>query len=163
MVCATLPVCFPIAGRQSGAEDLVQEVFIKIWNQKEELNPDTEKAYLYQAVYRSGLNLLKKEKRHSHVSETEAYELAAGHLAEDGILLRETEEKLEKGLQSLPEACREIFMLSRFEEMSYKEIAQVLEISIKTVEAQMGKALKILRQHFLSILFIFFILINRYL
>ena len=74
--------------------------------------------------------------------------------------LNELEAKIEATIQSLPDRCREVFILSRYEELKYSEIAKKLEISIKTVEVQMSKALKILRENlseFLTTIIIFLI------
>ena len=67
-------------------------------------------------------------------------------------MLKELETKLDQALQELPEQCRTIFQLSRFEELKYREIAERLEISPKTVENQMGKALKLLRMKLIDFL-----------
>src|SRR5205085_8962102 len=76
------------------------------------------------------------------------------------IQLKELEEKLHKALNDLPEQCRTIFQMSRFEELRYREIAEQLNISIKTVENQMGKALKILRTKLVDFLPLLILFIN---
>jgi len=129
------------------AEEMVQNVFYKIWEKKENLFIQTSvTAYLYRSVYHESLNYLK------HRKVKEAYQSYAMHQmknqsdnAEKKILLSELEQKLEKALNELPEQCRTIFQMSRYEELKYQEIADRLGISIKTVENQMGKALKQLR------------------
>ena len=130
------------------AEEMVQNVFYKIWEKKENLFIQTSvTAYLYRSVYHESLNYLK------HRKVKEAYQSYAMHQmknqsdnAEKKILLSELEQKLEKALNELPEQCRTIFQMSRYEELKYQEIADRLGISIKTVENQMGKALKRLRK-----------------
>ncbi len=146
------PLCryaFRLLEDKLAAEDIVQEVFIKVWDKREILEIEAEKAYLFRAVYHAALNQIKADKTKQQVSELEGREIPAFGSPEDGLHLEETEKKLALGLEALPGGCREVFKLSRFEELSYKEIAEVLNISIKTVEAQMGKALKVLRQHLL--------------
>jgi RNA polymerase sigma-70 factor (ECF subfamily) len=75
----------------------------------------------------------------------------ASNPTEEGINYNESEKKLLDALQRLPPACREIFILSRYEQMSYKEIANQLDLSIRTVENQLLKALKIMRESLLAL------------
>ena len=94
------------------------------------------------------LNLIKHEKiKQKHAGE----ELASAERSHDGVtqdvLSLELEHKIHQAIETLPEQCRLIFKLSRFEELRYAEIAEQLHISVKTVENQMGKALKIMREH----------------
>nr|WP_233165888.1 RNA polymerase sigma-70 factor [Pedobacter sp. ASV12] len=129
------------------AEEVVQQLFLKFWEKRELLQVGTSmKAYLYKCVYNDSLNFLKHEKvklkYHDYTLHT------ADHLSDSAsakIELGELEIKLREALNELPEQCRTIFQLSRFEELKYREIAEKLNISIKTVENQMGKALRLLR------------------
>ena len=129
------------------AEEMVQNVFFKVWDKKVQADIETSlKAYLYRAVYHESLNYLKHQKVKS------AHQVYAMHstehsvnLAEKKLLHKELESKLQSAINDLPEQCRTIFQLSRFEQLKYREIADTLGLSIKTVENQMGKALKILR------------------
>lgn len=129
------------------AEEMVQNVFYKIWERKAHLSIQTSlTAYLYRAVYNESLNYIK------HLKVKTAYQSYATtrmnqHTdnAEKKVLLGELEERLRTALQELPEQCRTIFQMSRFEELKYQEIADRLGLSIKTVENQMGKALKLMR------------------
>src|SRR4028118_1080130 len=129
------------------AEEMVQNVFFKLWEKKEQLDIQTSlKAYLYKAVYHESLNYLKHQKVKS---VHQAYAMHStdytSNLADKKLLQGELENKLQMAMNDLPEQCRTIFQLSRFEELKYREIADTLGLSIKTVENQMGKALKILR------------------
>lgn len=147
------PLCryaFRMLGDKQEAEDLVQEVFVKIWDQKDNLDIRFEKTYLFQAVHNAALNLLTKRKKIKLVSDEDVINKEGSSNPEEIFQWMETEKSVELGLQALPTACREVFLLSRYEGMSYKEIALVLQISIKTVEAQMSKALKVLRRHILA-------------
>ena len=129
------------------AEEMVQNVFFKLWEKKEQLEIQSSlKAYLYKAVYHESLNYLKHQKVKS-VHQAYAMHLTphTGNHAEKKLLQGELEKKLQMAINELPEQCRTIFQLSRFEELKYREIADTLGLSIKTVENQMGKALKILR------------------
>lgn len=136
------------------AEEMVQNVFFKLWEKKEQLDIQTSlKAYLYKAVYHESLNYLKHQKVKS---VHQAYAMHStdhtSNLAEKKLLQGELENKLQMAMNDLPEQCRTIFQLSRFEELKYREIADTLGLSIKTVENQMGKALKILRSKLVEFL-----------
>ena len=144
------------------AEEIVQQVFCKIWERKEQLEIHTSaRAYLYKTVYHESLNYLKHKKvmsayalhavRHSE-KETEN---AAGK-----VLAGELNEHIRTALNELPEQCRIIFQMSRFEGLKYQEIADVLKLSVKTIENQMGKALKLMRiklAEFLSLIILLFL------
>ena len=136
------------------AEEMVQNVFFKLWEKKEQLDIQTSlKAYLYKAVYHESLNYLKHQKVKS---VHQAYAMHStdhtSNLAEKKLLQGEFENKLQMAMNDLPEQCRTIFQLSRFDELKYREIADTLGLSIKTVENQMGKALKILRSKLVEFL-----------
>lgn len=123
------------------AEEVVQTVFMRLWEKRSMMDVHTSwKSYLYRAVYHEALNVLK------HKQVRERY--ASQHVREEAVLSNDDSElriRLFQALGELPEKCRAVFQLSRFEELKYHEIATQLGISIKTVEAHMGKALKTLR------------------
>jgi RNA polymerase sigma-70 factor, ECF subfamily len=129
------------------AEGIVQNVFLKIWERNEPLWQEQMNApYLYRSVHNGCLNHLK------HLKVKKAYEQYSAHhkvkeenSAGSKVALSELQQKLTLALNDLPQQCRTIFQMSRFGEMKYQEIAIELGISVKTVEAQMGKALKVLR------------------
>jgi len=128
------------------AEEMVQNVFYKLWEKKEKIGElQSVPAYLYRSVYNECMNYVKHEK----VKMTyEAYAVHHGSIAgqaTDTATAKELEHRIADALADLPEQCRTIFQLSRFEELKYREIADKMGLSVKTVENQMGKALKILR------------------
>jgi len=129
------------------AEDMVQVTFVKLWEKSTDLKIHSSvTAYLYRSVYHECLNYLKHQKvKATH--ETHARHTQEQHTgdASEQVQLQELENHLSKALAALPEGCRTIFQMSRFESLKYQEIADKLGISVKTVENQMGKALKILR------------------
>ena len=136
-----------ITREEAAAEEVVQNVFVKLWERSEGLSiSGSGPAYLYRAVYNESLNYLKHQKVRSaygqHVVHTMKNE---NEHAGKKLSLKELEGRLAEAMNELPEQCRTIFQLSRFEELRYREIADHLGLSIKTVENQMGKALKILR------------------
>ncbi len=131
----------------AAAEEVVQQVFTRLWERSEGLSiSGSVSAYLYRAVYNESLNYLKHQKVRSaygqHVVHTMKNETEH---AGKRVQLKELEGRLAQAMNELPEQCRTIFQLSRFEELRYREIADRMGLSIKTVENQMGKALKILR------------------
>jgi RNA polymerase sigma-70 factor, ECF subfamily len=129
------------------AEEMVQNVFFKLWEKKDQLTIQSSlKAYLYKAVYHESLNFLKHQKvRSAHQAYAMHSNDYSSNHAEKKLMHGELEKKLQNAINDLPEQCRTIFQLSRFEELKYREIADTLGLSVKTVENQMGKALKILR------------------
>lgn len=127
------------------AEEVVQDMFSNIWSKSDSIKIRTNtKSYLYGSVRNACLNILKHQKV---ISAHHEYVKNANDFYENDFLeLNELEEKISQGLEQLPSKCREIFELSRFEEKKYKEIAETLNISVKTVETQMSKALKVMRE-----------------
>lgn len=141
------------------AEEMVQNVFYKLWKGRDSLAISGSVAsYLYRAVHNECLNYQKhlkvKAAHQAHVART----MEHINNAAEKLRLKELEQRLDKALNELPEQCRTIFQMSRFEELKYMEIAGRLGISVKTVENQMGKALKLLRTKladFLPVLLMF--------
>lgn len=128
------------------AEGSVQNVFLKLWERRQTLSfSGSIQAYLYGAVYNECLNKLRHRQVKANHQQYVTHLMKDNNETSAGIELLDLKEKLQQALNELPEGCRTIFQLSRFEELKYQEIADRLSISIKTVEAQMGKALRILR------------------
>lgn len=136
------------------AEDIVQDCFIKLWEKKDQLEiAGNVTAYLSKMVRNRSLDFLKK-KRLQTSELNEAFQGASEN--EDHLVTEDLQTRIDKTIDSLPEKCRQVFVLSRFEELSYQEIADKLEISKKTVEAHISKALKSLRKSLNQFLFIIF-------
>ena len=141
------------------AEDVVQSVFLDFWNDRKKINfSDQPRAYLYKGVYFKCLNKLKRQKviAKFESSRDEQFD----HDAQSKLEATELQTKINEAIASLPEQCRKIFSLSRFELMKYHEIADELAISPKTVENQMGKALRIMRSALSDFLYFIILILN---
>lgn len=129
---------------EDDAREVVHKVFITLWEKRENINLDTSlKSYLFTSVHNRSLNVLRDRKK---FSDEELPEVAGDWDVSTQIESMELEEKIQEAIQNLPDKCRQIFELNRFEGLKYREIAHKLNISVKTVENQMSKALKILRE-----------------
>ncbi|TDQ18271.1 RNA polymerase sigma-70 factor (ECF subfamily) [Algoriphagus boseongensis] len=130
------------------AEEIVQSTFIGFWEKRESIAIDTSlKAYLYRSVRNACLNELKRQKvRKLHADEIVKDGEPQSEASDQIAMKQELEVKIQEAISKLPEQCQLIFRMSRFEELKYQEIADQLGLSIKTVENQMGKALRIMRE-----------------
>ena len=141
--------------------DIVHQVFINLWEKRDSIEPDKQiKSYLFTSVHNRCLNFLRDNKKFVK-HDLPADSAALSHYVEGADRLEEEElrKRIDTAIEELPEKTREVFILSRFEELKYKEIAQRLDISVKTVENQMGRALRILREKlgdFLVVLLMYF-------
>lgn len=128
------------------AEGIVQEVFASIWENRSRLDPNSNiRAYLYQSVKNKTYDWLKSQKiEHKYVHEFKAYQISE---LESSPIQKEDRftYEVQKAIDELPKRARLIFNLHKKEGLTYREIAQVMDISMKTVESQMGRALKIIR------------------
>lgn len=130
------------------AEEMVQNAFLTIWERRDSFEVHTSlKSYLYRAVYNSSLNSLKhkkvQQKHEQYYKQNTApdYESATSQLMEN-----ELQQMAQKAIEQLPPQCKMVFSLSRFEQLTYAEIAEQMNISAKTVENHMVRALRILRE-----------------
>ena len=144
------------------AEEIVQTTFLSVWEKRDTLEIHTAvKPYLYAMVRNACLNVLKHEKvkqQHAQV-EMAVAERSVESVART-VMASELEHKIYRAMDTLPEQCRLVFKLSRFEELKYAEIAQQLDISVKTVENHMGKALRIMREQLRDYLPLVILLMN---
>ena len=136
-----------ILNDRAEAEEVVQDVMLGLWRARHTLSSGSSpQAYLFRATRNRALNQIRHRKvqqRKAHLLEVEDSVPALG---DAGLAEREIRQALDAALNQLPPRCREVFELSRNQGLSYNEIAETLEISVKTVEAQMSKALRVLRE-----------------
>jgi len=132
-----------ILGNEDDAREVVHQVFVKLWEMRDEIDISTSlKSYLFTSVHNRSLNMIRDRKK---FSSEEVPEIPGEWDVSAQIEALELEEKIQEAIDGLPGRCREIFELNRLNGLRYHEIAVQLEISVKTVENQMSKALRILR------------------
>lgn len=140
------------------AKGLVHEVFVSVWEKFESLPADINyNSYLYTAVRNRSLNYIRNKKKNVMLENVAEQDLM---IENEPMVAAELEREIEMAIQCLPEKCRQVFELNRMEGLKYAQIAEKLGISIKTVEAQMSKALSVLREHlkeFLSLIIFLFV------
>jgi len=142
---------------QKDSEDIVQEVFFKIWNNRKKINEFLSlQSFLFTIAHNTTISIIRKKiNENNYVSYVKsvqnAVELSTGEIE---LEYKELEDSFNKILDNLPKRQREVYMLSREEELSYKEIAERLGISVNTVENHMVKALKFIRINMKSTSFI---------
>ena len=154
---------FRIVQDRDVAEDVVQTCFINLWKKKDATILQTSfKSYLFRSVYNRSINEYARAKKYKNEDVSLLDGISTSN-NEDPLLVlqaQDTQKKIDAAISAMPDGCRTIFLMSREEQLSYKEIAELLEISVKTVENQLGKALRILREH-LFILFVIFCISER--
>ncbi|HCY40770.1 MAG TPA: RNA polymerase sigma-70 factor [Prolixibacteraceae bacterium] len=129
------------------AEEIVQNFFVRFWQRHQQIVPsDSLKNYLFLSVKNGSLNYLKHKKIEEKYIRSMS-ELANNHLIYEPDVYVETElqEKIKNAIDLLPEKCREIFIMSRIRGLKNEEIASELNLSKRTVETQISKALKVMR------------------
>lgn len=149
------------------AEDVVQDVFVDLWKRKDSIEiGDQIQAFLYRAVYTRALNVLKHrsiEDGYCAAMEEINQKRAEFYQPDNNEIIRRIEDRelrkeIYDAINELPDKCKEVFKLSYLHDMKNKEIADVLDVSLRTVEAHMYKALKFLRSrldHLWILLFLF--------
>ena len=140
-------LAFTLVKNADVAKDVVQQVFIKLWNKQQNLNIHGPiEAYLYRMVINTSLNHIEKEKKYTrwedHLAQVSELTIDA---KENSNAIEDRENKVRNAINELPPQCQTVFSLSRFENLSNKEIAGHLGISVKAVEKHITVALKTLR------------------
>ena len=146
-------------GDIDSAKELVHDVFLNLWTKRAEIDPDKSvKSYLYTSTYNRSLNYIRDNKKfNKDVSVEFESEKNQNWEFSSHVDTIELEEKINRTIEQLPQKCREVFVLSRFEGLKYNEIADKLGISVKTVETQISKALLTLRTELKEYLTVFLI------
>jgi RNA polymerase sigma-70 factor, ECF subfamily len=133
---------------RDNSEEIVQDLFYRLWKDREKLNIESSlNGYLFRSVHNRCLHFIQHNKvverymEEISITQTESYQNPS-----ELLQYKELQEKVTRILERLPERCGRIFYLSRFEGLKYAEIARKLSVSVKTVEANMGKALKEFRK-----------------
>ena len=128
-------------------KEVVQKVFIRLWEMRQQIDPNKSiNSYLYTSVKNRCLNYIRDHKKfRSQLLDVDCGDIEIAVDADDRFI-EELEDQIQSALEARPEKCRLVFEMSRFQDLKYKDIAQQLHISEKTVEAHMSKALKSLRE-----------------
>ncbi len=133
---------------QHQTEDIIQDTFIKLWNVRESLDENKSVvSFLYKTAYNTFIDKYRKKKREQSMLDGWLYKRLTQLVEEDDDVKKEKIKLMQNAIDKLPPKCKTIFMMSKFEQLKYAEIAEQLDISVKTVEAQMGKAFSIIRKH----------------
>ncbi|HUR31621.1 MAG TPA: RNA polymerase sigma-70 factor [Saprospiraceae bacterium] len=136
---------------KSKVEDIAQEIFAELWMKKDVIHIHTSiQSYLRRMAVTRALNYIRDTRKYNWDELDITVESVQESIIQDPTAIHQLEEsdlrnKIDHVIQQLPEKCRIVFLLSRNDELSYSEISRQLNISIKTVENQIGKALKLLR------------------
>jgi RNA polymerase sigma-70 factor, ECF subfamily len=130
------------------AEEIVQDLFFRLWQDREKLNIESSlNGYLFRSVHNRCLHFIEHTRVVDRHAEQMSYQQSESTESPSDILnYKELQEKVARIIERLPERCGKIFTMSRFEGLKYTEIAEKLSVSVKTVEANMGKALKEFRK-----------------
>jgi RNA polymerase sigma-70 factor (ECF subfamily) len=127
------------------AEDIAQDTFAKLWENREKIDRKTLKAYLYTIANNLMINQMKRRQLHFKFQSTRT-SLQDDKDASYALEMEQFDERLQKVLAAIPDGAREVFLMNRLEDMKYREIADRLGISIKAVEKRMSKALSVIRE-----------------
>lgn len=148
-------VAHRLTGNKAEAKDVVQDVFIKFWNNRRSVVINTSvEAYLKRAAVNTSLNRIEQKNRFIKFDHLQWQDNKGENTTEHVQDYHDLSRKVDAAVRNLPSRTRVIFTLIRFEDMSYKEVAETLNISVKAVEKEIMKALKILRSALKDYLFI---------
>jgi RNA polymerase sigma-70 factor (ECF subfamily) len=139
-----------ILENEDDAREVVHQVFVNLWERREETDLSRSlKSYLFTAVHNRSLNVIRDRKK---FSDEEVPEQSGPWDVSEQIEAMELEQRIMEALEELPDKCRQVFEMNRFQGLKYQEVASQLNISVKTVENQMSKALKMLREKLMKFL-----------
>nr|WP_103070466.1 RNA polymerase sigma-70 factor [Aquimarina sediminis] len=133
---------FSLSRNKQQAEDIVQNVMLKIWKNRERLKINTSiKSYLYKSCYYELVDTYKKNKKELNYIEQIQKEALDIFMEEDNDFIKKQIKRIQIEIDKLPPKCKEVFILNKIQGLKYREVAEQLDISVKTVEAQMSKAM----------------------
>jgi len=145
------------------SEDIVQQAFISLWKDRQKLDETrSPKSYLYSIAYNRFIDINKKAKKHDEVLNQIWKRALIDRIEEDTETLEKRIQKMKQVIGSLPPKCQKIIILNKIQGVKYKEIAEQLGISVKTVESQMRIAFKKIRKEFDDDKLILFVLAQIY-
>jgi len=158
-------------GRKDIAEEIVSDTFLKMWENRRQLKINTSvKAYLFHAVCNNSLNYLRKLKTENNIegyfretsSENLSFEVPAEEIEEQSLIMENISQRIEEAVSQLPEQQQRAFRLKRLEGKKTKEVAEIMGLSVKTIEMHLSKATLHLRQNLKDYLpsFLLFLLLK---
>jgi len=144
------------------AKEIVQDAFISMWEKRETIDMGRPvKSYLTMVIHNKCTNYLRDNRKFDqYILDIENLLDVPEYESSDILVADELKIKIDAAISELPEKCREIFVMNRYENLKYKEIADKLQISVKTVETQMSKALQHMRIKLAEFITVFLILIS---
>lgn len=146
------------------AKEIVQDAFISLWEKRETIDMNRAvKSYLTMSIHNKCTNHLRNNRKFDqYILDIENLLEVPEYEGADSMVENELKLKIDASIRELPEKCREIFVMNRYENLKYQEIADKLQISVKTVESQMSKALQHMRIRLAEYLTIFITLIYNF-
>ena len=130
------------------AESIVQDVFVNLWDHRETLSINTSaKAYLYTSVKNACITFVKRENFFSSMEEDSEHRDNSGKTPDAELEETEIQSAVQNAINKLPEKCRQIFIMCKYDNLSYNEIAEIQNISINTVKTQLKRAVKTLSRN----------------
>ena len=141
---------FLVIKDKEAASEIVQEFFVKLWENHKKINIQAIKPYLFKSIHNNSIKYISKRNSVEPIMDFKEYGFVLPHDFE-------LKEKLEKSVNELPPKCKEIFLMSRLDKLRHKEIAEKLGITPKTVEVQIRKANLILKEKLKEFMFLIFL------
>ncbi|WP_372934333.1 RNA polymerase sigma factor [Mariniphaga sediminis] len=136
---------FYLSGDTELSEDLVQDVFLQLWEKRDEVKQETLRPYLF-TIARNSFLKNKRRQKYDMKFRSNYFERTENESPEFILEMKEFDKKLQGAISDLPEKSRVVFLMNRMDEMTYREIAENLGVGVKAVEKQMSRALAILRK-----------------
>ena len=150
--------------RNDIAEEIVSDTFLNIWKNRSDIKIQTSlKSYLFQAVHNNSLYYIRKLKREKLINDFSVFQCFVDEISQKSLIYQEISEKIEDIINTLPPQQQTVFRLKRLEDKKIKEIAEIMNISVKTVEMHLSKAMVSLRnslKNYFIILLLFFHIIT---